>query len=335
MRSIPWKQLLLSFGIVAVIVWRVPFAGLRSAFRSLEAGSLFLALFFLLVALSLRAYKWHRLMAAVGARHLRQSLRSLLGGFALGLITPGRLGELGRCVFVREHERAQVALLSVFDRLLDFWALLTSMGVSLFFVAPRPAAVFGVVVWFALLPVVMGLPALVSRLAKLAAKSRHFREHVRGVTVEMPRIRMPCFATLSVGTMVAEMAAFYFLLRAFFPVRLATSVATYPYIMLAGDLPLSFSGVGVREGAAALLLAPYAVPSGAAVDAALMWFVFAMLLPAALGTIWLVAERVKSQRRRNLDMVTPQAAPFWARTDLPQPPTPLGAETVTPHCEVG
>lgn len=46
MRSIPWKQLLLSFGIVAVIVWRVPFAGLRSAFRSLEAGSLFLALFF-------------------------------------------------------------------------------------------------------------------------------------------------------------------------------------------------------------------------------------------------------------------------------------------------
>ena len=52
------------------------------------------------------------------------------GRFALGLVTPGRLGELGRCVFVRQPERAQVALLTVFDRALDFWALLTSMGAA-------------------------------------------------------------------------------------------------------------------------------------------------------------------------------------------------------------
>jgi uncharacterized membrane protein YbhN (UPF0104 family) len=107
LRSIPWKQLLISAGVIAVMVWRVPFAGLRTAFRHMEMGSLFLALVCFQVLLILRAYKWHRLMAAAGKRRLRQSLRSLFGGFALGLITPGRLGELGRCVFVREDERAQ------------------------------------------------------------------------------------------------------------------------------------------------------------------------------------------------------------------------------------
>ena len=299
----------LSLGVILVIVWRVPFAGLRAAFRNLEMGSLFLALFCFVVLLFLRAYKWHRLMAFAGKTRLRQSLRALFGGFALGLITPGRLGELGRCAFVRKEERAQVALLTVFDRMLDFWALLTSMGASLFLLVPHPAAVFGVAVWLAFLPVVMGFPALISHLSTLARNSRHFRGHFMEAAVGMPLVPTPRFAVMAVGAMWAELASFFFLLRAFSPTGFTTALATYPYIVLAGDLPVSFSGVGVREGAAALLLSPYAVPSGAAVDASLVWFVFAMLLPAALGASWLVAERARSWVRKS-DGVTPKADPI-------------------------
>jgi uncharacterized membrane protein YbhN (UPF0104 family) len=297
----------------------------------MEVGSLFMALFCLAVLLFLRGYKWHRLMAAAGNGRLRQSLRSLLGGFALGLITPGRLGELGRCVFVREEERAQVALLTVFDRLLDFWALLTSMSASLFFVAPRPAAVFGLAVWLALLPVVMGFPAMVSHLSKLAGKSRYFREHFMEAAEGMPRVSTPRFALLALGAMCAEITSFFFLLRAFFPTGFTTALATYPYIVLAGDLPVSFSGVGVREGAAALLLSPYAVPSGAAVDASLLWFVFAILLPAVLGAVWLVAERVRA-RMRKLDGVAAQGNSNLTPVDSSQPPTSPNSEGSAPPC---
>lgn len=332
MRSVPWKQLLISLGVVAVIVWRVPFAGLRAAFRSLETGSLLPALFCFLILLFLRAYKWHRLMAAAGKSRIRQSLRALFGGFALGLITPGRLGELGRCVFVREEERAQVALLTVFDRLLDFWALLTSMGASLFLLASRPAAVFGVAVWLALLPVVMGFPALVSHLSQLAGKSRHFRRHASEAEVGMPLVSTPRFALMALGAMWAELASFFFLLRAFSPTGFTTALATYPYIVLAGDLPVSFSGVGVREGAAALLLSPYAVPPIAAVDASLVWFVFAMLLPATLGALWLGAERIKS-RARNSDSMSLKSDPTWKPVAVP--PSSLSPEAVVPQCDAG
>ena len=332
MRSIPWKQLLISLGVIAVIVWRVPFAGLRAAFRSLEMSSLFPAAFCFLVLLFLRAYKWHCLMAAAGKSHIRQSLRALFGGFALGLITPGRLGELGRCVFVREEERAQVALLTVFDRLLDFWALLTSMGASLFLLASRPAAVFGVAVWLALLPVVMAFPALVSHLFHLARKSSHWRGSFMEAAAEMPLVSTPRFAIMALGAMWAELASFFFLLRAFSPTGFTTALATYPYIVLAGDLPVSFSGVGVREGAAALLLSFYAVPTVAAVDVSLVWFVFAMLLPAILGALWLVIERIKS-RGRTSDSVSLKADPTWR--PVAAPPGSLSPETVIPHCDSG
>jgi uncharacterized membrane protein YbhN (UPF0104 family) len=108
---------------------------------------------------------------------------------------------------------------------------------------------------------------------------------------------MPRYAIMAMGAMWAELASFFFLLSAFSPTGFATAGATYPYIVLAGDLPLSFSGVGVREGAAALLLSPYAVPTGAAVDVALMWFLVAILFPAVLGVAWLVTERLKSRLR--------------------------------------
>jgi uncharacterized membrane protein YbhN (UPF0104 family) len=295
-------------------------------------ASLFMALFSFLVLLFLRAYKWHRLLEVAGNSPLRRSLRSLFGGFALGLITPGRLGELGRCVFVREDERAQVALLTVYDRLLDFWALLTSMSASLFFFAPHAAAIFGVVVWLALLPVVMAFPALVSHLGRLVQKSRHFHGHFMDAAIGMPKVPTRRFALLAVGAMWVELASFFFLLRAFSPTGFTTALATYPYIVLAGDLPVSFSGVGVREGAAALLLSPYAVPSGAAVGISLVWFLFAMLLPALLGAFWLIAERVRS-RVRGLDKVVLKADPTWRPVAAPSSPIPLRPESASPRFE--
>jgi glycosyltransferase 2 family protein len=329
LRTFPWKQIALSLGVAAAIIWRVPFGGLREAFRNLEAGSLLLAAFSFLVLLFLRAYKWHGLMAVAGNGHVRKSLRALFGGFALGLITPGRLGELGRCVFVRDRERAQVALLTVYDRLLDFWALLTAMGVSLFFVAPLPAAVFGAAVWLAFLPVVMGFPTLVSHLFKLARRSHHLHGRFFDGAVDMPAIPTRRFAVLAVCAMEVELASFYFLLRAFALTGIATAIATYPYIVLAGDLPFSFGGVGVREGAAAFLLSPYAVPSSAAIDASLVWFVFGVLLPALLGALWLIAERVKSRVRKS-DQPPDGTALSPGTLALPGASEALGPESAAP-----
>src|ERR1019366_5546370 len=99
-RPIPWRQVVLSVGVVSVTLWRVSFADLRAAFRDLDSGSLYQAFFCILALMVLRAYKWHRLMVAVGNFRFQQSMRTLLGGCVLGLITPGRVGELGRCIFV-------------------------------------------------------------------------------------------------------------------------------------------------------------------------------------------------------------------------------------------
>ncbi len=298
-RPFPWSQAALSLAVVGVTVWRVSFTDLRAAFHDLDRGSLYLAFFCILALMVLRAYKWHRLVAAVSNFRIQQSLRTLLGGCALGMITPGRIGELGRCIFVRKHERTQVGILTLLDRALDFWALVTLVGASLFLLVPEPAAVFGLALWLALIPVVLGLPGLLAHLSKMVQRLRHFHEPLAEVAAGLPAIPMVRYALMALAAMWLELSSFFFLLRALSPTGFATAVSTYPYIALAGDLPLSFGGVGVREGAAAVLLSPYAIPPGAAVDAALLWFVLGIFFPAVLGVAWLAVERLRSSVPRS------------------------------------
>lgn len=326
--------MVLSLGVVGVTLWRVSFAELWAAFHNLDVRSLLLAVFCILALNALRVYKWHCLLAAVGNFRLQQSLRTLLGGCVLGLITPGRVGELGRCIFVRQHERPQVAFLTPLDRALDLWALLTLVGTSLFLLVPPPAAIFGVAPWLALLPVVLGFPGLLTHLSTVVQRLRQFHGHLAKVACCLPPARMPRYAIMGLGAMWLELSSFFFLLRAFFPTGFATAVATYPYIALAGDLPVSFGGVGVREGTAALLLSPYAVPPGAAVVAALLWFVLGILFPAVLGVAWLLVEKLRSliqyssNQAYNPDSTCPPV-------DSAHSHTPVPSDSVAPPCEAG
>jgi hypothetical protein len=65
------------------------------------------------------------------------------------------------------------------------------------------------------------------------------------------------------------------------------------------------------------------------VGASLVWFIFAVLMPAALGAIWLVVERARARVRRPEDFaleVDPTLIPA---------PQPLIPESVVANCEVG
>ena len=329
-RSIPWRQVVLSVGVASVTLWRVSFVDLRAAFRNLDRESLYLAFFCILALMVLRAYKWHSLMSAVGNFRFQQSMRTLLGGCVLGLITPGRIGELGRCIFVRKRERTQVGILTLLDRGLDFWALVTLVGASLFLLVPEPAAIFGLALWLALVPVVLGFPGILEHLSKMAQRLRHFHGPLAEVASGLPPIQMPRYALMALTAMWLELSSFFFLLRALSPIGFATAVATYPYIALAGDLPISFGGVGVREGVSALLLSSYAVPPGAAVGAALLWFVLGIFFPAVLGIAWLVGEKLKAfVYSSDNQAANPDSS--WPPLDTAHPLVPVSSDSVAPH----
>jgi uncharacterized membrane protein YbhN (UPF0104 family) len=279
--------------MASVILWRVPMTALGSAFRNVRPGWILAALGCVALMLLARWCRWHRLLAAGGhALPSRDSARTLLDGFTLGAVAPGRLGELGRCLFVDEPARPPVLLLNVLDRALDMWALASCMVVSLMALAPRPYGVFALGVWLALLPVAMGLPAFVPSLAGLPCWGTDFRSKLVAAAQSLSAIRTAPFAAWAFLSTALDLMTFFCLLRALAAVDLRAALVTFPWIVTAGGLPLSVGGLGPREGVAAMLLARYAIPSAVAVDAALLLHVFSGLLPAVAGALWLACSRV-------------------------------------------
>ena len=69
---------------------------------------------------------------------------------------------------------------------------------------------------------------------------------------------------------------------------LAVWFAVVPLVALAMVLPISISGVGVREGGLALLLAPLGVPAEQAVAIGLLWFLSTIFAGVIGGVLFLL-----------------------------------------------
>jgi uncharacterized membrane protein YbhN (UPF0104 family) len=129
----------------------------------------------------------------------------------------------------------------------------------------------------------------VANLHELPWWGENFRERLRAAGQSLQTITSAPFTALATLSTSLDLLTFFFLLRAFHAVNFRAALVTLPWIVAAGGLPISVSGLGPREGVAALLLARYAIPSATACDVSLLLFVFSGLLPALIGTFWLLA----------------------------------------------
>ncbi|MBI1940140.1 MAG: flippase-like domain-containing protein [Acidobacteria bacterium] len=284
---------------LGIILWRVPLEALWSVLADIDPAWLLPASGAVCAMLFIRWIRWHALLRAGGVECSEVvSARSLMGGFALGAVMPGRLGELGRCLFMPGTDRARVVLLNIVDRALDMWALGTFMVGSLFLVVSHPPALIAVCFWLTVLPFMIGLPRIVARLGGLPWWGEALREQLRAAGSSMETLRVVRYATLALLSTGLDLLAFYFLLRAFQDVRFVVALATFPWIVTAGGLPISVGGLGTREGVAAILLARFAIPASVALDVSLLLFAFTGLLPAIIGLVWHLASQGSGSANR-------------------------------------
>ncbi len=297
--------------ITALIINHIPVGALRSAFRGLSVGWLIAALACVAAMMTARWCRWHRLVAAGGVNMKgHDSARSLFAGFTLSLATPGRLGELARCLFVDGSSRGPVLLLNILDRALDVWALVTYAVLSLMAFQPRPYGIFALGVWLAILPPVVGMSALVSDLGKLRCWPAQLREGIAEAGPRVQTIRIPSFAAWALISTGLDLLTFHCLVRALHPVEITATLLAFPWIIAAAGLPISIAGFGPREGTAVVLLGRFAVPSAVALDAALLLWLCSAVLPAVVGAVWLAVTWSRAPRpnwRENLKTLRGEA----------------------------
>lgn len=301
----PLGQLAVALGLLALL-WRA--ADGPEAARSLASAEwswLILAIVALTLQTTLSALRWQltarqlgitlRTTHAIREYYLAQVVNQSLPG--------GMIGDAGRAV----RARAQAGLLAsgqavVFERLAGQIAMFVTLAAAFLATSVVPGG-FDWPGWLAatvaaLLVAGLALPALLfgaTRLPGAAGRGAAGLWRALGTALASRRA-LPGQVCLSMGTTLCNLGAFALCARAVgVDLDLAAVAALVPLILFTMLIPISISGWGLREGAAAALfpVAGATASGGLAASVAFGLVFIAAVLPG-LVFLWLTPRALRS-----------------------------------------
>lgn len=288
---------MLAFRILLTVLTLAMIAGYlgsrpRLDFTGLEIrwDRLALALGLTLPLLWLRALKWQIILRGLApAVTVGEALRSYLGSMALALVTPGRVGELSRGMYL-PHPAVQGwkgAGLVLIDSWTDFLAVALWAGLGYQAASGAGGLLAGLAVAALLAPIPLWLRLVPPVLSRLPSRRglREWAARALPAPGDVPGGDLALASASGVAAYGLEWLQMLFLIQGLVPAdppywHLAGIMAL---VALANSVQITLAGLGVREGMALLLLAGIGIGPEAAVSAAFLQSVLILFLPAALG----------------------------------------------------
>lgn len=239
-----------------------------------------------------RLLKWSLLLRAFSI-HLCHGDRmgSLSLGIVAGSFTPLQAGEMARVLPVRGGLRIAVGTLVLVDKAMDL-TILVVLAAAGFLVGRRNVA--------APLSLAAVQGATIPGWARRVIGSR-WEEVRNGLGAIRPAPAAPWLLAASfLATVLAYgivLVQYHLAIRVLAPGHDPRVLAVCPLIMLARAVPLTFAGLGVREGLAAALFPRFGVSPAAAVVVTLLLFVVNLGVPLLGAILWLAGNRPVAQGR--------------------------------------
>jgi uncharacterized protein (TIRG00374 family) len=306
---------LIGVAILALILSRLDLEATLKALAGVRFGYVFLALAASPLVFGLKTWRWRELLKIQGiAYSLGDAFLAFMAGLFLGLVTPGRLGEMGRALYLKQDLDVPVSegLANVLmDRLFDLYTILVlgSAGLVWFRLLP-PWALAVIVAGTAgalLMPIallserlaaygmhiVAALPFIRRRQAQLAEATTRFQLALRPLL--SPHLIVPLLLTLLAY-------ALFFAQMKLLALALDLDVSL-PYLAvclsIAGVitlLPISFSGLGTRDAILIALFSPIGLPPEEAVAFSTLFFLVSYVASGSIGGLAWQLKPLKDQK---------------------------------------
>jgi glycosyltransferase 2 family protein len=278
-----WAAALLILGI---LLYLLPVASLRSALSRVPLTRFIAVLLIYLLALTGGITKWHLVVNSAGA-HLRfaASAQCYTSGLFGALFLPSIIGgDVARLAVGISHSPRPAAVITgnVADRFLDVAAQLTLVSLGLMLLpsslpvalqGPAKRVLFGGILAAAILcGLAVGLrrPLLRGRSIRIRRRFAQLRHAIRAVSRRPWRLVLGWLLGTSVqGTYVLLTALLGISCGLRLPLRVW--LFAWPLAKIAAVMPITQGGIGVREAALVLLLAPFGAPAAQVLVTGIVW----------------------------------------------------------------
>ncbi len=289
--------------ILFVLIHRVQFEQIYLAFvNPTRPFFVFMAIILLVPNLFIQWYRWFFLLKLVEPQiTVYESLNSYFGGFTIGMITPGRIGEVSRCLFLKDIDKLKAAGMVFIDKLYSIAMIFTGGVWGIALLLGHLADYVSFVVW----PLFIVSLLITSVILIFVTHPYHLRSFLYHLSLMLPyrnktKRFIQCFDPFG-RSESRRLLMFSFLMYLIYIVQfcfmalafqrlsfLALFSSTTSTLLAKTLLPFSLADLGIREGAAIYFFSQFQVEKVVAFDSSILLFAINILIPTCIGFFFLL-----------------------------------------------
>lgn len=301
----------LKLGLAVLLLWvliqKIEPDNLKSAFQQAQLKYIFIALLLVLPNVYVQFLKWRFLLRLVKpAVSDYEAASSLFAGFALGFVTPGRIGELGRALFIENCSRTQLVGLATIDKLFSMSAvfLVGALGLFLLLGVHLNSSYF--YLWLAIFGIAMVTVFLLTlfpqKLQSLLLKLKQILPYKKRIELfsscldnfkRAQAIRMFGFGLIFYAVITTQYILLFF---AFEQISIFLGYLVVFSLFITKSLfPISLGDLGIRETAAVFFIGLIGAQESTAFNASILVFLINLALPSLTGFFFMLTPKMNRQ----------------------------------------
>ncbi len=306
MKGKNWIRLI-GIALLMFLIWRIDFSGTLALLKKVSLPILGLVILLNLPQICIKAYRWKSLLHSQKIEYgIVPAALSYFGSIFIGLLTPGRLGELIKAVHVSQDcgvSKARALSSVLADRLFDLYALLLIGGAAMLSSGRSLNNLLALVesAFLLFLPLLILLhDSTFQRVEKLGLRMGKWVSRLFDPDSWLTELRTG-LKELSVGdafvaALLTAVAYAVFFEQCYLLAHALNVKASFLQIMYAVSLgslvtliPISISGLGTREATIVAYLGSVGVSSELSLGYSLLIFVTFYVAGGLMGAVaWLI-----------------------------------------------
>lgn len=295
MRKEPLLKIGLTILLFIVLFVKINPSEVISILSSIHLSYFAIAISFVPLLYIIRTYKWSVLLDSIKIEKSFVNLfKILIIGVFYGLLTPGKVGELGRAYHLNEKKSVIIPTI-LMEKIIDIFilVLLCLLTVILFFI---DYSAF----WYILLILILSLILVMLLLTNkkiILLLSKPFKMERESIDIYIDKFSMlikdkDAMSKATILTicyyLISYILAFFLLLSLDVNTLM---VSTFPLIVLMGNIPITISGLGLRESIATICFLLLGEKGAYGFSFSILLFFTITLLPGIFGYFFAISAR--------------------------------------------
>ena len=296
-----WIKVAVALALLGLMAYTIRPGPILGALKSANYTLVIIALLLMPLNIWLLEYKWRYLVRLIQPGvTFGESFGSLLGGLALGIVTPGRLGEYGRGLFIKHTTPLNLVGLTFLDKVYSLGCT-AAFGLPAIMTLPWAFDYFKGYFFISMLLFLISVDFV---LLYFALDPKPVRSLIYAIQITFPRgdkiaqlahgldrFSPPQARTvliLTIAHYIVFLLQYFALISSFSDLNILTSSRGAAAVLFAKSaIPIAIGDLGVDQFVSVQFFGQFGASAEAAFNASILLFAMNVLIPALIGVLFI------------------------------------------------